>query len=59
MKRTAKVILFLAVAAITFGGLSRLSGRGYGCGDFRNRHDCGPGMQPPAHHTEPSSTKSI
>jgi hypothetical protein len=45
MKRGSKIILFIAVAAITFGSLNYFIGYRH-CGPgFRNQHGCGNEMR--------------
>lgn len=40
MKRGSKIVLFIAVAAITFGSLNYFIGRRGYCGNgFRNQHE--------------------
>lgn len=44
MKRGSKIILFIAITAITFGSLNYFIGRRH-CGNgFRNQHGCSNGM---------------
>lgn len=45
MKRGSKIILFIAITAITFGSLNYFIGRRHWGNGFRNQHGCSDEMR--------------
>lgn len=47
MKKRSRILLFLAVAAITFAGMNRFIGPRHGYGYCRDHRGCSPEKQQP------------
>jgi hypothetical protein len=59
MKKGSKIILFIAMTAITFGSLNYFIGRRHWDNGFHNHHGCGSEMRLDNAPQSPAPTKSV